>query len=396
MKSLFIFFFLLFSGSAFADSYPWSLRAQINGIYYYTIQTASEAQCALYGKTLTSIDTSELNQYGDGQVAPNCQGHIARFPMNPYCPYGGSPSAGQCIDAPSCPAGQTRRSDGKCGVNCPAAGTPSSGLGANYWSIAGSSASACLSSTLSFGGCGMTCSGGSAGGGVVLCSSCKFTGTESAGSDAPASPLPPEEKQKPKTPEGCLSSGQGYFTSGNGTTTCIPHTDLPSDKPIETVTAPKNRRIEGPDGVTDEKVSDKEKCSVDGCVVEREKTVTGPDGVPRTTTEISDKSSFCEQNPNAKLCTGEDDPCKENPDRISCKNLGDAPSEGDISTQDKGPLNITPATTSAGSCPANVNMPKGLIFEWQPMCQFATGIKPVVLGIAWISAALIVFGFFRS
>ena len=65
-------------------------------------------------------------------------------------------------------------------------------------------------------------------------------------------------------------------------------------------------------------------------------------------------------------------------------------------------VSITPVTVgSAGSCPAPT--PFNLLsdgqthyFEWTTYCNFATGIKPLLLLFAWLSAAGLLVGGFRS
>ncbi|WP_425514548.1 virulence factor TspB C-terminal domain-related protein [Georgfuchsia toluolica] len=54
---------------------------------------------------------------------------------------------------------------------------------------------------------------------------------------------------------------------------------------------------------------------------------------------------------------------------------------------------LTPVSVSLTStCPADVALPHGAVFSYAPMCQFASGLRPVVLAMAWLAAGLIVLG----
>lgn len=88
--------------------------------------------------------------------------------------------------------------------------------------------------------------------------------------------------------------------------------------------------------------------------------------------------------------------CELFPDIVACAKLGDIEAQ-DVPTQEK-TLQITPESgfgPANGTCPAPAQAMVGIPgykvaveFSWQPMCDFANGIRPVVLAVAWLAAAL--------
>lgn len=92
------------------------------------------------------------------------------------------------------------------------------------------------------------------------------------------------------------------------------------------------------------------------------------------------------------------DVCEENPDASGCAPLGEHEPEGDLETEDRS-LSWVPTMSAAGSCPAPEPFTvQGQSFnlDWGYVCDFATGIRPVVLAVAWLSAAIFVFGVGRG
>lgn len=130
-------------------------------------------------------------------------------------------------------------------------------------------------------------------------------------------------------------------------------------------------------------------------------TTANADGSSTSTAQGQDK--FCQANPNHALCKADDAKkfCEENPDVLACQKL-DEPGEGEAigeKTIDLGfsPVDVPGAT--GGSCPAPVTISIGgrsASLSWDWLCQYAAGVKPAVLAVAWLSAALIVFGAVRE
>lgn len=93
------------------------------------------------------------------------------------------------------------------------------------------------------------------------------------------------------------------------------------------------------------------------------------------------------------------DLCKDNPDIVACAKMDDVEPEEVQNHQEQ--LSITPSAgweSGAATCPAPVTRQvAGLTLEmqWQPFCDLATGIRPVILALAWVAAAMMVIGVAR-
>lgn len=91
--------------------------------------------------------------------------------------------------------------------------------------------------------------------------------------------------------------------------------------------------------------------------------------------------------------------CEKHPDIVACAKMDEVEPE-DVNNEDK-TLTITPKGgwgNESATCPAPVTRQvAGLSLEmsWQPFCDFAGGIRPVVIAMAWLSAALFVLGVAR-
>lgn len=117
-------------------------------------------------------------------------------------------------------------------------------------------------------------------------------------------------------------------------------------------------------------------------------TTTDPAGATTTTTTTEG---------GTETASGPEEPpvdvCVEHPEASGCQPLGS------VDTVDVGAqvhtLTWTAEGSAAGSCPAP--MPFSLPFggteelSWAPVCQFATGIRPVVIAVAWLSAGIFIF-----
>lgn len=89
--------------------------------------------------------------------------------------------------------------------------------------------------------------------------------------------------------------------------------------------------------------------------------------------------------------------CEENPNSIGCAQFGDIPAPDALPTAE------IPASTSVvpiggpGVCPASITTSKfGLTWSYQPICDFASAVRPFVLGFAWLGFAYIVAGTVRT
>lgn len=92
------------------------------------------------------------------------------------------------------------------------------------------------------------------------------------------------------------------------------------------------------------------------------------------------------------------------PGQVPCKiDLGDGAGilgydflsmEGLIPTFDVDIADLVPIDLGApaAQCPAPVPLPKGLVWDWSPICSFAEWMNPIFIGLAWLSAGFIVVG----
>lgn len=96
------------------------------------------------------------------------------------------------------------------------------------------------------------------------------------------------------------------------------------------------------------------------------------------------QAAYCLDNPEAPICAGQDFGTVED------------------ATLEEKTINvaITPVSIGgAGSCPAPTPYQlhgKTVYFEWGTYCEYASGIRPILLAFAWLTAAGILVGGFRS
>jgi len=96
----------------------------------------------------------------------------------------------------------------------------------------------------------------------------------------------------------------------------------------------------------------------------------------------------------------ETDWCKLNPDASGCKPLDEVP---DVELEENTiTLSISPVAgfgPDTGTCPADRTLfSKGgspIVWSWGQYCTFAEGIRPLIVGFAWLSALMIVVGVAR-
>lgn len=89
------------------------------------------------------------------------------------------------------------------------------------------------------------------------------------------------------------------------------------------------------------------------------------------------------------------DPCKLNPDAAGCKPLDEA--EAPDLEKKENPFSLNPVSgfgADNASCPAPQTLfTKGgqtITWDWGKFCGFAQGIRPLIIGFAWLSALMIV------
>lgn len=86
--------------------------------------------------------------------------------------------------------------------------------------------------------------------------------------------------------------------------------------------------------------------------------------------------------------------CEEFPDASACQELGEHEPDGELGEEERA-LSWLPELSAAGSCPGPITlsiMGSTQSLEWSSVCDLASGVRPVVIALAWLSAAVFVFG----
>jgi hypothetical protein len=114
---------------------------------------------------------------------------------------------------------------------------------------------------------------------------------------------------------------------------------------------------------------------------------------PKTFGQLQPSSSGSQGVPKAETPPGL---CDQYPDILACQKLdSDTPAEDGLQTKDKA-ITITPDTgwgASGGTCPAGRTLSHGAVYSFQPVCDFAAGVKPVLIAVAWLGAGMLLLGF---
>ena len=87
--------------------------------------------------------------------------------------------------------------------------------------------------------------------------------------------------------------------------------------------------------------------------------------------------------------------CKKNPDASACKPFDEAP-DSELQKKDN-PFSLNPVSgfgADNASCPAPQNLftagGQQITWDWGKFCTFAQGIRPLIIGFAWLTAIMIV------
>lgn len=121
-------------------------------------------------------------------------------------------------------------------------------------------------------------------------------------------------------------------------------------------------------------------------------TTTAPDGSTTTTTET--------ETPSEGETVPPEEPkpfCELYPSASACQELGETPDE----ELEEESVNVMwdQEGGAAGVCPAPIAVSvlgTQHMIQWTPICQVASGIRPIVIGLAWLSAALWLFVMARA
>lgn len=94
-----------------------------------------------------------------------------------------------------------------------------------------------------------------------------------------------------------------------------------------------------------------------------------------------------------------DDPCEANPERVGCVDLGTPTDDQDFPRVEM-PLTFQPvAIQQDATCPAPMTVSafgKSILIAYDGACTYASGLKPIVIAVAYLSALLIIFGVPRA
>lgn len=239
----------------------------------------------------------------------------------------------------------------------------------------------------------------------------RFTG--SVCTPGPTSPTPlPSSGDPVNAPTVNPCADGSVLGTVNGVSTCSPPTDLNVVQAVKTTTAsaPAGSASAPTSGLgadappTAVKVDEQTSCTGGNCTTERKYTdATGV--VVGTVVSTDTQAAFCAKNADALICGGDSgsmsDFCKKNPTALACV----SPNLGELTDQPLGNENVALSITAdsgwgagVGSCPAPRTVQLSSISLSMPfdlLCDFAQGIRPVVIALAWLAAALGFIGFAR-
>ena len=269
---------------------------------------------------------------------------------------------------------------------------------------------------------------------------CRYTGqaadngdynAEGTGSDVP----PPD---KPTKPDDCMAQGMGYIQSSSGQTNCVPSSSAPPAQRPDEVRHDREKESgkPGSNGAPDPNapgyMQQKEShISKGGDIIsQKEERIRQPgydQGSPqpcpdgyvsdgqgfcvKSSAERQKEQDFCRERPNEPICktindgaANKDKPttdgktCKEGDTSAACAKLDSPGDGGAIQERTIDVTGIaTVAVASNASCPQGPQLPKGLgQFPMDGVCMYASGLRPIILALAWLSAGLIVLGAFRE
>jgi hypothetical protein len=128
--------------------------------------------------------------------------------------------------------------------------------------------------------------------------------------------------------------------------------------------------------------------------VRKTTTVTEKDSTGAVTGVTTTEGSATSEAPPAEVTPL----CEQFPNILACAVQDSAPPAVVALGEDVRDVGLlTPETVSggAGSCPAPIEVSavgQTLSFSYQPVCDLATGIRPIVLILGWIAAGMLLFG----
>lgn len=199
---------------------------------------------------------------------------------------------------------------------------------------------------------------------------------------SPATPADFDALPDPTATPGVIDDAQGQPYMQGGT----PTSGVPVGKPTyASGNYPMGPPYKAPDGTTVQPMASVTNISNSNTVTVSTYNITthNADGSPTN-------------NPLPQPTDEKPDVCESNPDRVGCHDLGTPDAQESLGTLE---VPVSPTVTpvgGAGTCPASVSLPYGITWSYQPFCDFASAIKPLIIGFAWLSFAYIVVGAVRT
>jgi hypothetical protein len=120
----------------------------------------------------------------------------------------------------------------------------------------------------------------------------------------------------------------------------------------------------------------------------------------KTSTSVDSSTNTTTTSTTTTTKTGDPsdlDPCKANPDRMGCANMG-TPTAADTLGKDTKNITITPATFAGGACPAPVTFTvfgKSYAFTYDTLCAKLQIVSVLLLTLSAFAAAYIFADGFR-
>lgn len=213
-----------------------------------------------------------------------------------------------------------------------------------------------------------------------------YTGTQcNTGTTSPTTTSVPPNTCNPATQD----SGQV-----NGVTVCINKTKV--DNTNNTTSPPVTDANGNTTTTTTETSNDTEKDTTTTTTTTKTTAADGTITVSSSqTTTANPVTPFCQANPTDPTCLKNSDFCKNNPETLGCSTLGTV-EDSTLTTKAAGISNIAPVTVgNAGTCPPPLTasfMGQAVEFSFDPLCQYANSLRPLVLALAWLASGLIFIG----
>jgi hypothetical protein len=167
---------------------------------------------------------------------------------------------------------------------------------------------------------------------------------------------------------------------------------VPVDSPIyNPVTVEIGDPYTKPDGSTAQPMAQVSPASNGQVTIDTfDQPLTDPQGNPTPTAPPVDTPEEQPQGPTD---------CEKFPTSVGCTDLG-TPSAGELMPHSEVPLSFNPVSLPTNAtCPAPITVGgfgSSYTIEYDAACSYASGIRPVAIAVAYITALFIIFGVPRS